>query len=91
MSLVKFRRGRWGNLIDSDFFNDDDFLGYRRRRGRLDGPALNIKDTNDILEIELGAPGFSKEDFEVNIENGCLKISAESSSSKAEEENNYTR
>ena len=91
MSLVNFRRGPWSNLVDSDFLNDDDFFRHRRRRGRMDGPALNIKETDEAFHIELAAPGFSKEDFEVTIDNGCLNISAESSSSKEEEEDNYTR
>lgn len=81
MSLIRFRRGPWGNLIDSDFFKDDDFLGNRPRR-RLGEPALNIKETDTSFEVELAVPGFSKEDFDVTIEDGCLHVSAESSSSK---------
>jgi len=90
MSLIRFRRGPWGNLIDSDFFKDDDFFGNRPRR-RLGEPALNIKETDTSFEVELAVPGFSKEDFDVTIEDGCLHVSAESSSSKKKEEDNYTR
>ncbi|HUH46610.1 MAG TPA: Hsp20/alpha crystallin family protein, partial [Arenibacter sp.] len=37
------------------------------------------------------APGFSKKDFDVTIENNCLKIKAEKSTSEEKTEDNYTR
>ena len=93
MSLVKFRNRRrpWGNLITSDFFDNDEFFNDRLWNKKLDEPALNIKETDDAYEVELAAPGFSKKDFDVNIDEGCLNISAEKSTSKEEEEDNYTR
>ena len=39
----------------------------------------------------MAAPGFSKKDFEVTVDDGCLNISAESSNSKEEKDDNYTR
>ena len=93
MSLVRFRNRRrpWGNLITSDFFDNDEFYNDRLWNKKLDEPALNIKETDDTYEVELAAPGFSKKDFDVNIDEGCLNISAEKSTSKEEEEDNYTR
>ena len=92
MSLIKFRRNPWSSLADSDFFDSDDF--FNRLPGwskRMSEPALNIKETDNSFEIELAAPGFTKDDFEVTIHDGCLNVSAEKSSSKEEEEENYTR
>ena len=91
MSLVKFKRRPWGNLVTSDFFDNDDFFENRLWNKKLDEPALNIKETKDAFEVELAAPGFSKKDFEVTVDDGCLNISAESSHSKEEKEDNYTR
>ena len=91
MSLVKFNRKPWGNLITSDFFDDDNFIDNRLWNKKLDEPALNIKETDDAFEVELAAPGFAKKDFDVTIDNGCLNISAESSKSKEEKDDNYTR
>ena len=91
MSLVKFNRRPWGNLITSDFFDKDEFFDNNLWNKKLDEPALNIKETNEAFEIELAAPGFAKKDFEVSIDNGCLNISAESSKSKEKKEENYTR
>ena len=97
MSLVKFRNRRpWGNLVTSNFFDNDDFLNTRLFNNelwntQLNEPALNIKETDEAFEVELAAPGFSKKDFEVTIDEGCLNISAENSHSEEEKEDNYTR
>ena len=102
MSLVKFRNRRpFGSLITSDFFDMDDFfenrlmsrnvVGDRFWNGKRGEPALNIKETDDHFEIELAAPGFTKKDFNVTIEDGCLNIEAEKSTSKEEKEEDYTR
>jgi len=91
MSLVKFKRSPLENLITSDFFDNNDFFDNRLWNKKLDEPALNIKETKDAFEVELAAPGFAKKDFNVTVDNGCLNISAESSNSKEEKEDNYTR
>jgi len=102
MSLVKFKRRRpLTNLMPSSFLDMDDFFNNRFLNrdllsddfwsGKSSEPALNIIETEDNFEIELAAPGFAKKDFEVTIADGCLNISAEKSTSKKEEDKNYTR
>lgn len=101
MSLVKFKRRPFGNLITTDFFDMDDFFDNREWvrnmmpdrfwNGKRAEPALNIKETDDNFEIELAAPGFEKKDFDVTIDDGCLNISAEKSTSEEEKDENYTR
>ncbi len=101
MSLVKFSRRPFGNLITQDFFDMKDFFdshGWLRNTmpanfwmGKRSEPALNIKETDENFEVELAAPGFAKKDFEVTIEDGCLNIKAEKSTSEEETQDNYTR
>ena len=102
MSLVKFRNRRpFGNLVTSDFFDMEDFfdnrfwnqglMSDRFWNGRKGEPALNSKENEGNYEIELAAPGFAKKDFEVTIEDGCLNIKAEKSTTEEEKEDNYTR
>jgi HSP20 family protein len=67
-------------LINENFWN-----------GRSGEPALNIKETDHHFEIELAAPGFTKKDFEVSVENGYLTIKAEKEDTKEAKEENYTR
>ena len=101
MTLVKFKRRPFRNLMSQDFFDMDDFFDNRAWvrdmlpdsfwNGKRSEPALNIKETGDHFEIELAAPGFQKKDFEVTIDNGCLNIAAEKSQSKEEKEDKFTR
>lgn len=91
MTLVKFRKRPWENLLSTDFLNPDSLFNDRLWLKKMNEPALNIKEKKDEFEIELAAPGFSKKDFKVTIDDGCLNISAEKSESKKEEDENYTR
>lgn len=79
-----------------DFFNDT----YRRvinrpdiDKNELTVPSANIRsnDENSYL-IELAAPGFSRDDFEVNTHNGILTISGERKVEEdADEKHEYAR
>ncbi|MAM19919.1 MAG: Hsp20/alpha crystallin family protein [Christiangramia sp.] len=91
MSLVKSNKKRfpwmngdtpWSleNLFDDDFFKINRSL-----------PAMNVKEHEDDFEIEFAAPGFSKEDFEVSIEDDLLYVSAEQSEEDFEDDDNFTR
>lgn len=92
MTLVRFRNRRrpFGSLMPSSFFNSEDFFDMPMWPARTEQPALNIKETDDEFQIELAAPGYSKKDFNVTIENGLLNISAEKSREETGEEENYT-
>ncbi|MDG1572047.1 Hsp20/alpha crystallin family protein [Robiginitalea sp. M366] len=100
MTLVKFKRP-FGNLLRQDFFDMDDFFDSRLWKGGMmetdfwNGktvePAMNIKETDDHYEIELAAPGFSKKDFNVTIEDGYLNISAEKKQTETEKDEMFTR
>lgn len=102
MSLVKLQSRRpFRTLITPDFFDTEDLFENRLLQTNLlnedfwnrksQEPALNIKETEQAFEVELAAPGFSKKDFEVTIDEGCLNISAKKSESKEEADENYTR
>lgn len=77
----------------SSFFEDIDPLLSRVLRTDLfeQLPAANIKENDNEYLIELAAPGLSKKDFHLNIENDNLIISAEKEEEKKNEEENYTR
>ena len=56
-------------------------------------PLLNIKESKNEYEVTLAAPGYSKEDFKVQVENDVLTISVEKNEEYEEkdEKANYTR
>lgn len=93
MSLIKFNnRLPWFNAELSNFFDSEDlFRDNFWNKSIINQPALNIQETEDAFNIELAAPGLSKEDFKVSIDDGYLNIQSETSSEKEEEEENYTR
>jgi HSP20 family protein len=54
-------------------------------------PAVNIKEGKDDFVIEVAAPGMSKNDFKINLENEQLVISSERNDQKTEENGEYSR
>jgi len=54
-------------------------------------PAVNILETKDNFQIELSAPGLSKEDIQIDLEKDILKISGKKITEKKDgEEKKYT-
>ncbi|APG59123.1 Hsp20/alpha crystallin family protein [Christiangramia salexigens] len=93
MSVVKFKKQRfpWMNSALERSINLDDFFenDFFSRKSSL--PPMNVKEHEDDFEIEFSAPGFTKEDFVVEIEDDILTVSAEKSQENLTEEDNYTR
>ena len=81
---------RFSNLIENIFENDfPAFLGNEFFKHT--GPSVNIKDTKDAYLIEVSAPGFNKESFNVKVEDSILTLSGEVKEDKVEEGTKYTR
>lgn len=105
MTVTKFgkRRRPFGKLASPEFFDFDmeDFFENRLWNRRFFNdtfwnrkatePALNIKETNGFFDIELSAPGFTKEDFKITVEDGYLNIAAEKTVTEEEREEEYSR
>lgn len=79
----------FGDMME-DFWNADGFFG-RPLFSKNMLPAVNIKNRKKEYVIEVAAPGFNKDDFEVSIENGQLRIFASSSESNEEEKEEFAR
>jgi HSP20 family protein len=96
MNLVK-RNSALNNALPmllDNFFNRDAFregnLNFYDARTSI--PAVNIKETTENYALEMVAPGMSKTDFKVALENDVLTISAEKSNQTSEaEEGVYSR
>ena len=94
MSLIKTRKN--GDLFPSvlsDFFDTDRFFNTRWMEKEFEQtlPSVNIKENGKEFNIELAAPGFSKNDFKVNVEENVLIISAEKKEETKEENERFTR
>ena len=88
MALIK--RSPLETSFLSDFF-DDDWFANSARLGRTHMPAINIKDLEKSYEVELAVPGFSKNDFNISLDDNMLTISAERKQEQEKKESNYTR
>lgn len=90
-NLQPFERS-FNNLVDELFtelpvvfkndFNKSDWKGF---------VPVNVKETGNSFEMELVAPGFSKEDFKINLENNILTVSAEKKDEVKEENEKQIR
>jgi HSP20 family protein len=93
MTLVKFRKPRmpWYDTMFTDLLGTDRLLTNDFFLENKWVPAMNVKETDKRFEIEIAAPGFTKEDFKVSIENGVLRIEAENKDEMEKKEDDYTR
>lgn len=82
---------RFSNFIES-LFNDETPSVFNNDWYRT-SPMVNIKDTEKNYLIEMAAPGFSKEDISVKIEDNILTITGTQNEEKQTENENekYTR
>jgi HSP20 family protein len=81
------------SLFD-DFFARDLFNLNNLNQSYGDSlPSTNIKEMEDHFEVEVAAPGMSKNDFHVELDNDTLIISAhrENQREEKDKDGNYTR
>jgi HSP20 family protein len=74
MTLVKVNNNGHKSLTS---FVDEFFQGFPAGLGREESygfPPVNIHETADAYHLELSAPGRSKEDFKLSVDNGQLTI-----------------
>lgn len=93
-TLIRSNKTRYPWLAPEflNFFSDDDFFNTRFwTKSMVHTPAMNVIDKGDYFLVELAAPGLTKEDFEITIDNGYLKIHVEKSEELKEDKENYSR
>ncbi len=79
-----FNRFFEGDLMD---WSSSNFAGTNSTL-----PAVNIRENNDEFLIDVAAPGMTKENFQINYDNGRLTISSEKKDEKTERsDEKYTR
>jgi len=93
MNLVKRNNSsNGGNFFPSlmeEFFRPDWIGGMQQNNFAV--PPVNIRETDNAFEVELSAPGKTKEDFNIEIDNDMLTISSEQKTENTVEDGKYTR
>jgi HSP20 family protein len=92
------RQNTWLPTIFNDFFNDD---WFPMRAVAATAPAINVKEDEKAFTVEIAAPGMTKEDFKVHVnDKEQLVISVEKKKETKDEDKsakylrrefNYTR
>jgi|LakMenEpi03Aug12_release.lakeMendotaPanAssembly.Ray.scaffolds.fasta_scaffold1091327_1 HSP20 family protein len=77
----------------SDFFQSDPFFkpGWLEREFGKTVPSANIKESDKDFRIELIAPGFKKEEFNIDFDDEMVTISGEKKEEKTTEKDRFTR
>lgn len=68
-----------------------DWMGGVQNNNSLNVPPVNIRETDTTYEVELSAPGKSKQDFNIDLDENVLTISSEQKSESNADEGRFTR
>ncbi|MEQ9300952.1 MAG: Hsp20/alpha crystallin family protein [Cyclobacteriaceae bacterium] len=82
----------FSSLFD-DFFNTE--LGDWKRQNysstQTTLPKVNVKEDNNGFAVEMAAPGMTKGDFKIELDNNVLTISSEKQEETKKEDVKYAR
>lgn len=78
----------FSNLLE-DIFSTVDTGILNKNNATL--PSVNIAENNDGFKIEFAAPGLTKEEFNINLDNNVLTVGSEKKEEKEETKENFTR
>ena len=76
------------SLLDEFFGNDTPFSALS---SRSHVPSVNISETDTNFELALAAPGKTRKDFNVELDDHVLTVSSESKHEDASNSEQYTR
>ena len=83
------RTQNWLPSIFNDFF-DTDWM----EKANSTAPAINVFETENSYEVELAAPGLTKEDFKVNVDsddNLVISMEKKTDDSEKDKKGRYLR
>lgn len=78
----------FSNLLEDIFSTVETGNSFRSENSL---PAVNIAENNNEFKIEFAAPGLSKKEFKINLDNNVLTVGSEREVETNESNENYTR
>lgn len=77
----------WVNNLIDNLFYDASVSG----RNIAKAPSVNVAETDEGFQVEFATPGYSKEDFKINVEKEVLTVSGEHKAESLDENKKYSR
>ena len=91
MTLVRFQN-TLPNFLNGFFDNDIDWARRNFSPTNTTLPSVNVKENVDGYEVEVAAPGFDKNEFNIELDNDVLTISSEKHvENETKEDERYTK
>lgn len=92
MSLIRFNNSRPLSYLEK-FFDDDNNWLFRDNwfRGFDSTGKVNVKENENDYSIDVSAPGFKKEELNIQIEDGVMTITGEHLNEKNDSDEKYSR
>ena len=87
-NLIPYRYRSLANRPLS-IFNDEIFRPFFQEMERTPSFRVDVRDMGDQYLLEADMPGISKEQLQIEVDNGVLTISAQVNDSKREEKADY--
>lgn len=66
--IARFNDQNWFPSLFNDFF-DDDYWMTTTRKNNVTAPAVNVIDEDKQYKVEVAAPGMTKQDFQIKVDN----------------------
>lgn len=80
------------DMLQKLFNNNIDWFGnnmFHTNRMRMNGvPPVNIAETDNGFTIEMAAPGYQKQDFQVSVDKNLLTITVDNKETETQENSN---
>jgi len=88
--ISRFNDQNWFPTLFTDFFDNDFWM--TNRKNNVTAPAVNVIDEEKEYKVEVAAPGMTKEDFQIKIDqDNNLVISLEKKTDTKEGETKAER
>jgi HSP20 family protein len=81
----------FSSFLDDFFTGDFPSLFAPNFANRMTTPMVNVKENDNAFDVEMAAPGMSKGDFNIDLDNDVLTISAETQTKNEETSEQFTR
>ena len=92
MTLTRFSNQfprLFDRFIEGDLF---DWTNRNYSNTNTTLPSVNIKESQEEFQVEVAAPGFSRDEFKIEVNNNVLTVSSEKKVENETKENeNFTR